>query len=73
MEVAAVDSSALRPSSNTVHQRATDRVTFTAALTSAFWPVCRLGGTFTSSPAPDLLTLRHSLSDMHSVKGSVTH
>lgn len=35
MEVAAVDSSALRPSSNTVRQRATDRVTFTGALTSA--------------------------------------
>lgn len=45
MGLAAVDSGALRPSSNTVHQRATDRVTFTGALTSALWLVGRLSAT----------------------------
>lgn len=61
MGVAAVDSGALRPSSNTVHQRATGSVTFTGALTSALWLACRLGATSTDSPAPYLLTLTESL------------
>ena len=62
MGVAAVDSGALRPSSNTVHQRATGSVTFTGALTSALWLVC-VGWVppQTDSPAPYLLAIIDSL------------
>lgn len=68
MGVAAVDYGAVRPSSNTVHQRATGSVTFTGALTSALWLVCRLGATSTDSPAPYLLTLTDSLTTNTTVK-----
>lgn len=62
MGVAAVDSSPLHPSSNTVHQRTTGSVTFTGALTS-LWLVLRAGCHLDRQPcaAPYLLTRINSL------------